>query len=210
LCDDKPIIAHCIESVIRTQLFDEVLVYTQDEQIGKIAKYYRANVPFSLDSKEAREDNNLTQILLDVLASYKSRGVLFKYACSINPFTKYLEPKQMKAAYKKLQKERLDTILPITSYKYPIQKAFRFIKERIQIIQSEYLETDKDKLEVFYHDCEQFYWFNTAKLQSNKKLFSKNTGGFIVTQKEEQQKKQSYLQANKIKQMYENNYHFQI
>jgi len=42
LCDGKPIIAHCIESVIRTKLFDEVMVYTQDEQISKIAKYYRA------------------------------------------------------------------------------------------------------------------------------------------------------------------------
>jgi N-acylneuraminate cytidylyltransferase len=209
LHDGKPIIAHCIETVIRTKLFDEVIVYTQDEQISRIAKYYRANTPFPLGSETIQEDSNLTQMLLDVMASYKSRGVLFKYACSINPFTKYLEPKQIKAAYQKLQKEKLDTILPITSYKYPIQKAFRFIRERVQMMQSEYVETDTDTLETYYHDCEQFYWFNTAKLNANKSLFTKNTGGFIVPEKEKKIINQAYLQASQIKHLYENNYNFQ-
>ena len=209
LCDGKPIIAHCIESVIRTKLFDEVMVYTHDEQINKIAKYYRANAPFSLETETVQEDSSLTQMLLDVMACYKSRGVLFKYACSINPFTKYLEPKQMKAAYKKLQKERLDTILPITSYKYPIQKAFRFISDRVKMIQAEYIGSETDTLETYYHDCEQFYWFNTAKLNANKSLFTENTGGFIVPEKEKKIINQAYLQASQIKHLYENNFNFQ-
>ena len=206
--DGKPIIAHCIESVIRTKLFDEVMVYTQDEQIIKIARYYRASTPFLLDSKVTKEDNGLTQMLLDVLASYKSRGVLFKYACSINPFVKDLEPKHLTEAYKKLQKDRLDTILPITSYKYPIQKAFKLISERVKMIHSEYVEVDTNTLETYYHDCEQFYWFNTAKLRSNKSLFTENTGGFIIPEKEKQEVNQAYLQASQIKHLYENNYNF--
>lgn len=189
------------------------MVYTQDEQISKIAKYYRANAPILLDTEEIQEeiqeDNTLTQMLLDVLASYKRRGVLFKYACSINPFTKNLEAKQLKEAYKKLQKDRLDTILPITSYKYPIQKAFRFINERVKMIQSEYIESDTNILETYYHDCEQFYWFNTVKLRSNESLFTENTGGFIILEKGKKVVNQKYLQANQIKNLYENNYNFQ-
>jgi len=208
LCDGKPIIAHCIENAIRTKMFDEIMVYTQDEQINKIAKYYRANAPFSLELTEEEENKNLTQMLLDILTCYKSRGVIFKYACSINPFTKYIDPKQLKEAYKKLHRDRLDTILPITSYKYPVQKAFRFIRERVQIMQPEYIETDNKALETYYHDCEQYYWFNTAKLRSNKSLFTKNTGGFIIPEKEKQIINQAYLQASQIKQLYENNYNF--
>ena len=185
------------------------MVYTQDEQISNIAKFYRANLPVSLDSEPIKEDKHLAAMLIDVLASYKSRGVLFKYACSINPFTKHLDPKQLKEAYKKLQKDRLDAILPIASYKYPIQKAFRFTSERVQMIQSEYEEMDKDSLETFYHDCEQFYWFNTAKLRSNKSLFTKNTGGFIISEKEIHVNNQAFLQASQIKKLYENNYNFQ-
>ncbi len=185
------------------------MVYTEDEQISKIARFYRANLPLSVDAHIFEKNSSLADMLLDVLASYKSRGVLFKYACSINPFTKYLEPKQLKEAYQKLQKDRLDTILPITSYKYPIQKAFRFISERVQMIQAEYEEVDRTSLETFYHDCEQFYWFNTEKLKSNKSLFTKNTGGFIISEEKMQKSKQAFLRASQIKHLYENNYNFQ-
>lgn len=170
------------------------MVYTQDEQIRRIAKFYRANLPDSSDSKTVGKSKTLTDTLLEILDSYKSRGVLFKYACSINPFTKYLEPKQLKEAYRKLQRDRLDTILPITSYTYPIQKALRFVDERVQIIHLEHKETDNDSLEIFYHDCEQFYWFNTGKLRANKSLFTKNTGGFIISEKEIERSNQVFLQ----------------
>lgn len=185
------------------------MVYTQDERIGTIAKYYRANGPFLLDTEVLEEESTLTQMLLEILASYKSRGVIFKYACSFNPFTKYFEPKQIKEAYQKLQKDKLDSILPITSYKYPIQKAFRFISDRVQMTQSAYEDVDKNSLEVSYHDCEQFYWFDTEKLKANKTLFTDKTGGFIISEQESQLNNQAFLQESQIKNLYENNYHFQ-
>lgn len=184
------------------------MVYTQDEQISRIAKYYRANAPFPLSSETVKEDGTLSQMLLDVLASYKSRGVFFKYACSVNPFNKDLKEKQLKEAYKKLKQDRLDTILPITSYKYPIQKAFKLSSERLKMIQSEYVESDKNELKTYYHDCEQYYWFNTAKLRSSKSLFTENTGGFIIPEEEKKVVNHEILQPSQIKHFYENNYNF--
>ena len=42
----KPIIAYSIEAAIRSNLFEEIMVSTDDQEIAEIAKKYVAKVPF--------------------------------------------------------------------------------------------------------------------------------------------------------------------
>ena len=42
----KPIIAYSIEAAMQSELFDEVMVSTDDEEIAEIARKYGAKVPF--------------------------------------------------------------------------------------------------------------------------------------------------------------------
>lgn len=42
----KPIIAYSIEAALKSKLFDEVMVSTDDEEIREIAIKYGAKVPF--------------------------------------------------------------------------------------------------------------------------------------------------------------------
>ena len=47
----KPIIAYSIEVALKSKLFDEVMVSTDDEEIAKIALEYGAKVPFFRSKK---------------------------------------------------------------------------------------------------------------------------------------------------------------
>ena len=51
----KPIIAYSIEAALKSEIFDEVMVSTDDEEIKKIAIKYGAVVPF-LRSKQTSND----------------------------------------------------------------------------------------------------------------------------------------------------------
>lgn len=42
----KPLIAYSIETAKQSELFDRIIVSTDDEEIAKIAKEYGAEVPF--------------------------------------------------------------------------------------------------------------------------------------------------------------------
>lgn len=42
----KPIIAYSIEAALAANVFDEIMVSTDDEEIKRIALQYGANVPF--------------------------------------------------------------------------------------------------------------------------------------------------------------------
>jgi len=51
----KPLIAYSIETALKSNLFDEVIVSTDDEEIAAIAKQYGAKVPF-IRPKELSDD----------------------------------------------------------------------------------------------------------------------------------------------------------
>ena len=50
---EKPIIAYSIEAAINSNLFDEVMVSTDDDEIASIALKYGAKVPFLRSQKNS-------------------------------------------------------------------------------------------------------------------------------------------------------------
>lgn len=54
--DNKPLIAYTIETAIKSGIFDKVLVSTDSQEIGDIAKQYGAYVPFLRPSEFAQDD----------------------------------------------------------------------------------------------------------------------------------------------------------
>ena len=57
----KPIIAYSIEAALKSELFDEVMVSTDDNEIKEIAIKYGAKVPF-LRSEKNNNYRNVAQI----------------------------------------------------------------------------------------------------------------------------------------------------
>jgi len=58
LFSGKPLIAHTISQAIKSNLFSDVVVSTDSEEIAKISKKYDAHVPFIRPSKLANDTSN--------------------------------------------------------------------------------------------------------------------------------------------------------
>ena len=71
LLGKKPLIAHTIESAIKSKLFTDIIVSTEDKQIASIAKRYGASVPFLRPKKLATDSASMDDVLLDVIKKLK-------------------------------------------------------------------------------------------------------------------------------------------
>jgi N-acylneuraminate cytidylyltransferase len=60
----KPIIAYSIEAALKTELFDEVMVSTDDAEITEVAQQYGATVPFTRSAEAANDYAKLADVLL--------------------------------------------------------------------------------------------------------------------------------------------------
>jgi len=65
----KPMIAYAIEVALATQLFDKIIVSTEDEEIAAVANQWGAETPF-LRPKELADDYTITNDVIKHAIEY--------------------------------------------------------------------------------------------------------------------------------------------
>ncbi len=171
----KPIIAYSIEAAIKSNMFDDVMVSTDDQEIADIAKKYGAKVPF-IRSKETSNDIATTaDVLIEVLNEYKKLGQKFDYGCCIYPCAPFINSEKIREGYELITKFSADNAIPVVQFSYPIQRALKIENGKVSMIDPENINVRSQDLMKTYHDIGQYCWFNIEKFKSNPTLFSENT-----------------------------------
>ena len=68
----KPIIAYSINAALQSNLFDEVMVSTDDPEIIEIAKNFGAKVPMIRSSKNSGDYATIIDVILEVINNIKT------------------------------------------------------------------------------------------------------------------------------------------
>ena len=155
----KPLIAYSIEVAINSNLFEKVIVSTDDEEIAKIAIKYGAVVPF-LRPKELSDDFIGTGAVVNHVLEYlKSAGENYDFACTIYATAPFLNKKYLIEGFEKLQKGDAKIAFSCTSMPFPIQRTFKITdNKRCKMFWPENFMTRSQDLEEAYQDAGQFYW----------------------------------------------------
>jgi pseudaminic acid cytidylyltransferase len=176
----KPIVAYSIEVAIQSNLFDEIMVSTDDEEIAIVAQGYGAKVPFFRSEKNSDDFATTIDVIKEVIESYKKRGDTFKYGCCIYPTAPFISNSLVNEAFRKLFNNKFDSLFPVLKYSYPIWRSLKMENEKISMWWPENLNKRSQDLPASYHDAGQFYWFNVERTIQSGSLLSNNTGAIIV------------------------------
>jgi N-acylneuraminate cytidylyltransferase len=182
----KPIIAYSIEAALKSGLFDEVMVSTDDEEIAEVAKHYGASVPFFRSMETANDYATTVDVLLEVIDTYKQLGKDFDIICCLYSTAPFVTSERLKEACTKLSEE-IDGCFTMVEYSYPIQRSLRINESGIvEMKYPEYLTCRTQDLEKVYHDAGQFYFVKTQVLIDEKTAWCKRTAPLILSELEVQ------------------------
>jgi pseudaminic acid cytidylyltransferase len=172
----KPVISYAIDTVIKTGIFEEVMVSTDDVEISQIALEFGANVPF-LRSAETSDDFATTaDVIFEVLSHYNNSGRFFDNVCCLYPCTPLIEPIHINESFHVLQTTGVDSVIPVVMYDYPIQRALKSENGKIKFFYPEFALSRSQDLEKSYHDAGQFYWLKTDVFNQKKCILTDNSG----------------------------------
>lgn len=156
----KPILNYSIEAALASGMFAEVMVSTDDEEIAEIARRAGAQVPFMRSSANADDHASTDDVILEVLRWYQERGRKFETFCCLYPTAPFVTAKKLQEAMKML--EYADSVMPVVAFSYPPQRCVVLNEEgELRMKWPEYAKTRSQDLEVYYHDCGQFYCCRT-------------------------------------------------
>lgn len=182
----KPILAYSIEAAWGSGIFDTVMVSTDDREIAETALKYGAEVPFYRSERTSNDFATTNDVLLEVLEEYGKRGQRFELACCIYPTAPFVTAGKLETAVQSLVGSSADTLIPVTAFSYPPQRAMLVREGRLVFEYPQFLDSRSQDLEPHYHDVGQFYVFRTEAFQKNRKLMVGNILPMVIPEMEVQ------------------------
>ncbi len=111
LLGKKPLIAHTIESAIKSKLFSSVIVSTENKKIADIAKKYGATVPFYRPKKLATDNASMDDVLLDVIKKLKLLEYEFEVVVNRDCTAPFIQNSDIKASINLLDRKKCDAVV---------------------------------------------------------------------------------------------------
>ena len=176
----KPIIAYSIELAIKSNLFNEVMVSTDDTEIKEIAIKYGAKVPFMRSAENSNDFATTLDVIEEVTSHYKHLNIHFSNVCCIYPCAPLIQTKILYDCYTLLMEGNSYSTFPIVEYANPIQRAFKLSNGKIEMFDEKYAQARSQDLEKAYFDSGQFYWMNIDRVIEGRSIYTKNSGCVII------------------------------
>jgi len=182
----KPIICYSIEAAKASRLFDTVMVSTDDNEIAAVAKQAGAEIPFLRSAGTSNDFATTADVLTEVLLQYKATGEEFQYGCCIYPTAPFVTAEKLKRAFNLLEKNQADSVIPVTRFSFPIWRSFKMDNGKLAYNWPENALKRSQDLAPSFHDCGQFYFFDTEKFLASKSLVTAATYAIEVPESEVQ------------------------
>jgi pseudaminic acid cytidylyltransferase len=177
----KPMIAYAILAAKQANIFDHIIVSTDDEEILEIAKKWGAETPFVRDKELSDDYTPTVPVIYDAIKKCEVIGWNINMACCIYPCNPLLKANDIRESLNNLLKEpSANYCFPVAEFPSPIQRALRCdSRSKLSALQPEHELTRTQDLEKSYYDAGQFYWGSKESWASQPKIHT-NSIGYII------------------------------
>lgn len=182
----KPILLYSIEAALKSKIFDEVMVSTDDEEIAMHAINAGASIPFYRSEANSNDYATTSDVILEVLKEYGNRGLNFDVVCCIYPTAPFITSERLQEAVDLLIRNRADCVLPVLKFSFPPQRGLVMNEKWMEPKWSEFTHYRSQDLEPIYHDAGQFYTLSYKRFLEQKKIYMEKTYPIVLSDLEVQ------------------------
>ena len=151
----KSLLQITIEEAKNSQLFDTVHVSTESKDIKKEAENYGIDFPFMREAKLAEDNIHVSEVVADVLLSYKKVGINFNNVCLLMPTSPLRTSSHIKEAFNKFMSSDSDFLVSVCELG-KLETNLRYFNDSGLL---EYFNKDLEKNKS-RQNCKQIYTVN--------------------------------------------------
>ena len=154
-----PIIAYSINTAKKSNIFDKIIVSTDNDEIANVAKSYGAEVPFKRPEHLSDDHTGINDVIFHAVNYMIQKGQVLNEVCCIYATAPLIKINDLKESLKILQTNKWNYVISATNFNYPIHRSFE-IKENgsIEMLFKKYYESRSQDIVKSMHDAGQFCW----------------------------------------------------
>lgn len=176
----KPMIAYAIETAIKSELFDRIIVSTDDQKISDIAVQHGAESPFKRPQDLSNDYAGTKEVIQHCLKFLEGHNQSPDEVCCIYPCTPLLKAEDLKAAYALFKSSDQGFCFPVLEFPSSIMRALQMHDDGTlqPLFPENTLKRTQDTPAAFY-DAGQFYWGSKSSWM-NKSSIHGNAIGYLM------------------------------
>lgn len=168
----KPMIAWSIEAAKATGIFDQIVVSTDNPEIGNVARKYGAATPFIRPAMLADDYTDTRSVIAHAIDQLRLAGG--DQVCCLYATAPFVDPSDIVRGRSALDEDEAAYTFSVTSYPYPVQRALRTRPDgRIEMVSPNQFAARSQDLEPRWHDAGQFYWATAQTWLSPMPIFER-------------------------------------
>lgn len=176
-----PMIAYSLRAAKQANLFDRIIVSTDDAEIAEIARQHGGEIPFVRPAELANEIAGTDAVILHALEWCAMHGELVDEFCCLYATAPFLQADDLCRGLDLLRARQATTAFSVTTYPYTIFRSLKVNEAgRVEMFWPENFTKRSQDLPEAYHDAGQFYWGNTAKYLLERRLFSSDSVPVVI------------------------------
>jgi pseudaminic acid cytidylyltransferase len=176
----KPMIAYAIEASVESNLFEHVVVSTDDDEVAQTAREYGAEIPFMRVAALADDYTPTVPVVADAILRCETLSWTIDEVCCVYPCVPFLQAGDLRETLRLLESSGADYVFPIVEFPAAIQRAMRRGSDgRVSPFFPDTELVRTQDLEPAYHDAGQFYWAKRNTWLRNPHIHSSGTGLII-------------------------------
>jgi N-acylneuraminate cytidylyltransferase len=170
-----PILAHTINQIMKTEMFSQIVVSTEDAEISQIAKDAGAKVLIR-DPELADDFTTTVDVIAASVIEMQNAGQIEEEVCCVYPITPQFSKKYLEIALKLLREEKLDYVFTAKQFQSSPARALKVgVNGKSEMCFPQNLNTRTQDLPPLFHDAALFYLGTNQAWQGRKPILNGNS-----------------------------------
>ncbi len=156
----RPLIEYAIDTMLRANIFDRVIVSTDDEEIASVASSAGADVPFTRPAELADDSTGTGAVIRHAISALEEASTdRIDELCLVYPGAVFITTDDLTRSLTSLRESDVQYVFAASTFSAPIERAIRVDDAGlVHMEHPKHLLTRSQDLEDAFHDVGQFYW----------------------------------------------------
>lgn len=155
----KPMLAHPILAAQRSEVFDRIIVSTDDEDIAEVAQSYGAEAPFKRPAALSDDYTGTHSVIQHAVQWLQNNGCEPSHVCCIYATSPLIRPEDLRRGFELLRDGEWKQVFSAAKFPSTIFRSFEQLPDQTvrMFFPEHYYSRSQDLPEAMY-DAGQFYW----------------------------------------------------
>lgn len=180
----KPLIGWTIDAAVKSQIFDEVMVNTDDDEIATAALGFGAEVPFIRPPDLAGDTASSIDVLIHTVQWYSRNGIEFTHFALLQPTSPFRTATDIINTWHLMLKTDAESIVSVCEVEHPVQWTYSL--DDLSVMTSLFEDNGKRSQDYGknYRLNGAIYLMKIDSLLDHKRLVTNNTTVGYVMERE--------------------------